>query len=103
MLDISKEWIYYVIIALNFYLLPMLISDTGSAMFILLLLMPLLLLVTSYLYGKKNGFQLKYLCIVAILFIPTIYIHYNNSAWIYTAIYVIIAAIGSFAAKLFKK
>lgn len=103
MLDISKEWIYYIIIALNFYLLPMLISDTGSGMFMLLLLIPVILLITSYLYGVKNGFQFKFICIVALLFIPTIYIHYNDSAWIYTALYCVIAAIGSFLPAIFKR
>lgn len=103
MIDISKELIYYIIIALNFYLLPLLISDTGSGMFMLLLLMPFIVLITSYLYGVKNGFRLQYICVVAILFIPSIYIHYNNSAWIYVAAYSAIAAIGCFAANIFKK
>lgn len=79
-----------------FYLLPLLLTkDTGGAMFSILILIPLLMLVISCIYGMKNGFHKRYALIVALLFIPSIYVIYNESAWIYTAIYGALVLIGN--------
>lgn len=92
---IKKELIYYLIIAITYYLLPFLIIDTGSAMFMLLIVMPLIVLITSFICGLKNGFHIWYAVIVGLLFIPTIYLHYNESAWIYTLIFGALALTGN--------
>ena len=48
---IKKNWIYYLIIFITFYLIPILIKDTGSGIFILLIVIPLITLFTSIIYG----------------------------------------------------
>ena len=68
-----KKALIYAGLLLNFYLLPVLIRDTGSGILILLLLMPALTLVLSYGYGRNFGFNLVYSVLVAILFLPTIW------------------------------
>lgn len=48
-----KKAILYAGLLINFYLLPVLIRDTGSGILVLLLLMPALTLVLSYVYGHS--------------------------------------------------
>lgn len=100
---IKKNWIYYLIIFIDFYIVPMLIKDTGSGMFILLIVIPLITLITSFVYGLRNTFDFIYPLIVAILFIPTLFIYYNTSAWIYVVTYSMIAVIGELLDKILQK
>ena len=98
---LQKMLPYLIINIITFYVLPLLGRNTGSFMLILLIIMPLICFFSSLLYGFKEGFQLIYPIIVAIIFIPTIFIYYNSSAWIYTLIYAGIAFIGNIFASNF--
>lgn len=100
---LKKNWIYYLIILIAFYLVPMLIKDTGSGMFILLIGIPLITLITSLIYGLRNTVDFIYPLIVAILFIPTLFIYYNTSAWVYIISYSMIAVIGELLGKTLQK
>ncbi|MDD6596136.1 MAG: hypothetical protein PUE92_08870 [Catenibacterium mitsuokai] len=100
---IKKNWVYYFIIFITFYLIPILIQDTGSGMFILLIVIPLITLITSIIYGLRNVFDFIYPLIVAILFIPTLFIYYNISAWVYIIEYSLIALIGEILGKTLQK
>lgn len=86
---------YVMVIVLGFYLLPAFGKDTGSFMVILLIAIPLLCFVAALLHGAKWGFNVFFSIIVAALFIPTIFIYYNSSAWVYAVIYALVALIGS--------
>ena len=100
---LKKNWIYYLIIFIAFYIVPMLIKDTGSAMFILLIVIPLITLITSLVYGLRNTFDFIYPLVIAILFVPTLFIYYNTSAWVYIISYSIIAVIGELLGKTLQK
>lgn len=100
---LKKNWIYYFIMFIAFYLVPILIKDTGSGMTILLIVIPLITLITSLIYGLRNTFDFVYPLIVAILFIPTLFIYYNTSAWIYIIVYSVIAVIGELIGKILPK
>ena len=100
---IKKNWVYYFIIFITFYLIPILIQDTGRGMFILLIVIPLITLITSIIYGLRNVFDFIYPLIVAILFIPTLFIYYNISAWVYIIAYSLIALIGEILGKTLQK
>lgn len=78
-----------------FYLVPYIIVDTGSAMTVMLIVLPLSCLITALIYGALNSFQLIYPLSIALVFIPTIWLHYNESAWVYIFAYGIIALIGN--------
>ncbi len=86
-----------------FYLFPLFIQDTTSAMMVLLVAIPLSCFMISYFYGSKHGFVWFYFIAVAVLFIPTIYIFYNETAWIYTIIYGVIALVGNLIGKIVSK
>lgn len=100
---IKKNWINYCIILIAFYIVPMPIKDTGSGMFILLIVIPLITLITSIIYGLRNTFDFIYPLLVAILFIPTLFIYYNISAWVYIIAYSLIALIGEILGKTLQK
>lgn len=84
---IKKMLPYLFVILLTFYILPLFIKDTGSGMFMLLIVIPLICGIVSVIYGKKEKFSVAYSIIVALLFIPTIFIYFNDSAAIYITIY----------------
>lgn len=100
---VKKNWIYYLIIFIAFYLVPILIKDTGSGMFILLIVIPLITLITSIIYGLRNTFDFIYPLLVAILFIPTLFIYYNTSAWVCVIAYSMIAVIGELLGKTLQR
>lgn len=99
----KKALPYYGAMLLNFYLLPNGIADTGSGMLILLAAMPALCVAISVLYGIKHGFHIEYAFIVAALFLPSICIFYNSSAWVYSVGYGALALVGNLISSLFCK
>ena len=86
---------YLLINTLIFYLLPYLIKDTGSAMIILLVIVPVASFLVAYAYGYKNSFSWIFPILVMLIFTPTVFIFYNESATIYIFAYGIISLIGS--------
>ena len=101
--QLKKLLPYLLVIAFGFYLLPLLIRDTGSAMAVLLAVFPLLCFFAALLAGRSYGFYFSIPLLTALLFAPTIWIYYNESAWIYCAIYGAIALLGNAAGLLFFK
>ncbi|WIV11530.1 hypothetical protein [Proteiniborus sp. MB09-C3] len=87
---------FLIAIILDFYLLPLLIKDTGIAMLMLLIIIPLICFICSFIYGIKRPFSIFYSVIVAFLFLPSILIFYNSSAWVYSIGYGVVALFGSF-------
>ncbi|WP_101698241.1 hypothetical protein [Clostridium minihomine] len=80
-----------------FYLLPLLIQNTGTAMSVLLVMVPLVCLLCAFVYGFRNPTHnsLIYSILVGILFLPSVFIFYNISAWGYAVVYGIFSLIGS--------
>ncbi|MGI5985418.1 MAG: hypothetical protein GXY01_01555 [Clostridiales bacterium] len=94
---------FLAVILMVFYLLPLLIHDTGTAMMMLLLIIPLICFLCSVIYGWKHSFDILYSFIVTALFIPTIFIFYNSSALIYVAVYGAVALVGNLLGMLLGK
>ena len=95
--------VYLIVIILAFYVLPAFINDTGTGIFFLLILTPIICFVTSIIYGIRHSFNLIFLLLIMALFIPTIFIFYNESAAVYVLIYGINAVIGNLLGSLIKK
>ena len=95
--------IFYILIIANFYILPFFVKDTGTAIVLLLVLMPIFDFIISLIYGMKIGFKIFYPILVAIIFLPTIFIYYNMTAWVYILIFSVIAVLGSLIGKGIKK
>lgn len=83
-----------------FYFLPLLIQDTGSAMMILLVVFPILCIMFGSLVAIKQNFQPLFALGVALVFLPTIFFYYNQSAWIYSVVYGLLTLLSNLAAWL---
>ena len=103
----SKELLLLLLQAAAFYLFPPFALPFGAmGMVMMLLLFPFLLAV---LMGLFSGSALKYLfpAAAALLFIPSVFIYYNESALIHALWYLVISFAGllpaSLARRLLKK
>ena len=92
---------YAIVLAVDFYLLPALIRDTGAAMLLMLCVMPLIAFVIGVVFGAVNGFDITLTVISIILFLPTIFIFYNYTAWVYVIAYGAIVLAGNGIGRLF--
>ena len=91
--------IFLLVIVLGFYGLPLMIQDTGTGMLFLLVIIPLVCFASSLLYGILKPFSLLFPLAVALLFIPTIFIYYNESAWVYSVGYGAVALLGGLSGR----
>lgn len=94
---------YALVLAVDFYLLPFLIRDTGIAMLMMLCVIPLIAFMCSVIYGVRQGFNLIMPITSVLLFFPTIFIFYNESALIYVVIYGIVTFVGNVIGRIFYK
>lgn len=94
---------YLIVNIAAFYLLPLIIQNTGTGMIVMLIGIPAICFVTSIIFGIKSSFQWIYPLAVSLLFAPTIFIFYNASAAIYILAYGAIAFVGNLIGKMFHK
>lgn len=95
MAKLKRMFPYLMVNALLFYLAPWVIQDTGSDMFISLVVLPLSCLNVAWRYGSRYSFDILFPILTTLLFIPTIFIFYNSSAMIYILIYGGVSMIGN--------
>ena len=88
-------------LAVDYYLLPLLIRDTGSAMLVMLYVIPAVTLICGMVYGARCGFGLRFGLLAAILFAPSVFIFYTASALVYIALYGCIALLGNGIGRIF--
>ena len=77
-----------------FYIFPMFAGPTDAMGMVILII--LATLVLSIIIGSISKEKIKYLypIIIAILFIPSVFIYYNESALIHSIWYLVIASVG---------
>ena len=92
---------YLIVLVVDFYLLPVAAQNTGAAMLLMLCVMPLVALVIGVAYGLRRGFSIWLAVIALLLFIPTIFIYYNASAWVYPLFYALLVLVGNLIGRLF--
>ena len=103
MAGLKKNIIFYILLFIDFYIIPRFIKDTGSAVIVMLMIIPLICLITSVFYGIRNGFDFWYILIAAIMFTPSIFMFYNSSAWVYVVGYAVIVLLGNLIALPLRK
>ena len=86
-----KEWIkkytVYIVIAMLYYFIPLyLVKDTGSGIFLLLMVIPIIVFLISLVFAIKNGFRWYFSIIVGLLWFPNVFI-LNDSASSHIMIY----------------
>ncbi len=102
-----KEWIkkytVYIVIAMMYYFIPLyLVKDTGSGIFLLLMVIPIIVFLISLVFAIKNGFRWYFSVIVGLLWFPNVFI-LNGSASSYTMVYGAISFIGQLIGNLLRK
>lgn len=74
--------------------LPLLIRDTGGAMVLLLVVMPLLCVCLSFISAWKNGFEWRVPLMSAGWFLCSVPLFYNQTALPYTAVFFLLSCLG---------
>ncbi len=89
-----KEIIILIIQLLMFYILPLSAGPADTMGLIVLIIISVLVL--SIILGVISKEKIKYLypIVIAILFIPSVFIYYNDSALVHSLWYLIISIIG---------
>ena len=98
---LTKAAPYLLLFAANFYLLPLLMQNTGTAMLLTLCVMPLLTFCTALFYGARQGFHPLLPAAALLLFLPTLPLYYNVTAWPHAIIHAILALAGMSTGRLF--
>ena len=91
----NKMWVNRLIhlgVNLLIFFTVFLIKDTGSGMFFLLTLIPIVIAVNSIVYSiRVKYFDIIYAILTGLMFIPFVLVKMNSSAMIYVLIYLAIA------------
>ncbi len=85
---------YVLALCVDFYLLPLLMRDTGAAMFLMLCVMPLAAFLTGAACGVRRGVRLLLPAAALVLFLPTLPLYYNYTAWVYAPAYAVVVLLG---------
>jgi len=98
MKHIFKKLMMYVIVLITvFFLIPIITLLGVPKEFLITLLFvvnPIACLGTGAVFGIKHGFKWYFILLAPVLFIPSIFIFYNDSAWVYSAAYLLSSAAG---------
>lgn len=89
-----KEIILLIIQLFMFYIFPLFAGPTDAIGMVLLIIFATFILSTIMGTISKEKRKYLYPIIVAIVFIPSIFIYYNESASIHSIWYLVIATIG---------
>ena len=89
-----KEIVICLLQILVFYLLPQMMGNIGALGMVFLLLLISFILSIVIGVSSNNKIKYSYPILVALLFIPSIWIYYNESALIHSVWYLVISLIG---------
>ena len=91
-----KELIILIIQLLIFYVYPILLSIVPDNPIGIIFIIILITFILSIILGCISKEKIKYLypIFVSILFIPSVFIYYNNSALIHSLWYLVVSFIG---------
>ena len=89
-----KEVLILAIQLFMFYIFPLFAGPTDAmGMGVLIIFSTLLLSLILGIFSKKK-IKFLYPIVIALLFIPSVFIHYNESSMIHTVWYLVISSVG---------
>lgn len=92
---------YLALLAADFYLMPLLMKDTGAALVLMLCVMPLAAFFIGLCHGLRRGFDPWLAGAALMLFAPTVLLYYNATAWPYAPVYAALVLAGDGLGRLF--
>ena len=89
-----KEIVIFLAQLFMFYIFPLFAGPTDAMGMVFLIIVATFLL--SIILGSVSNKKVKYLysIVIAILFIPSVFIYYNESALVHSVWYLVISSIG---------
>lgn len=98
-----KEILILVLQLFIFYIFPLFAGPTDAIGMVLLII--LVTFILSFVFGIITNNKIKYCypIVISLLFIPTIWIYYNESASIHVIWYLVISSIGLFIGIIINK
>lgn len=89
-----KEIIILLIQLFMFYIFPLFAGPTDAIGMVILILLATILL--SFILGIISKGKIKYLYpfVIAIMFIPSVFVYYNESALVHSLWYLIVSIVG---------
>lgn len=98
-----KEIVILLLQLFMFYIFPLFAGPTDAIGMVVLILFVTLML--SVVIGFISNKKIRYLypIVIAILFLPSVYIHYNETAFIHSIWYLVIATFGLLVGIAFRK
>jgi len=98
-----KEVVVILLQIFIFYLLPQRIGNIGALGMVFLLLLTTFILSIFVGCIIKKKIKYFYPILVALLFIPTIWIYYNESAFVHSLWYLVVSYVGLFIGTIIYK
>jgi len=98
-----KEIIILLIQLFMFYVFPLFAGPTDAMGMVLLILISTFILSILIASISKEKHKYFYPVIIAILFIPSVYIYYNESALVHSVWYLIISIVGILLGSIISK
>lgn len=92
---------YLAVLAADFLLLPLLIRDTGTAMVLMLCVMPFIAFAAGVICGVRRGICPLLPAAAVVLFLPAIPLYYNLTAWVYAPAYGVAVLLGNCLGRVF--
>lgn len=98
-----KELVILVIQLFMFYIFPLFAGPTDAMGMVFLIILVTFLLSTTI--GSISSTKVKYLypIVIAIVFIPSVYLHYNDSAMIHSVWYFVVSTMGLVMGMIIRK
>ena len=98
-----KEFVILVIQLFMFYIFPLFAGPTDAMGMVVLIILVTFLL--SVIMGAVSSEKVKYLypIAIAIVFIPSVFLHYNDSAMIHSVWYFVVSTIGLVIGMIIRK
>lgn len=91
----NKKLIFnFIGVCINFYLLPLLFRNSSVEVTMMLVIMPLITIVLGAMYTYLVQPHWIYPIVVGVLFVPTMWLYYSISAWIYAIIHFLAFIVG---------
>ena len=103
MKKVWKEICIALIQLFMFYVFPLFAGPTDAMGMVFLILLATLLLSLAMGILSKHWIKYLYPAVTAVLFIPSVWIFYNESALIHAVWYLVIASIGLILGSLLRK
>ena len=98
-----KEIVILLLQLFMFYIFPLFAGPTDAMGMVVLIILATLLLSVIIGFISRNRIRYLYPIVIAILFLPSVYIYYNETALVHSTWYLVIAMFGLLAGIAFRK